>query len=785
MNQDPIENKVRHIEALVGAASSVANTYHMRRVGAEHLLYVIAGTEEGRRVIEDMGGTPRRIRMFLEKAFAESGCDSITGGTQMDPDIKGVTMRPIRRARENARAPSLRDIFMEMIALGHESPVLCQALIVGGVVESLPDRSAEDYSLEEEGDDEEDDGWENFSTFSEEEITALDDILPDADDINDTTPVESGPDGLSETKPSAEDGASEHSRAVLQATRDLTALAREGRLDDVIGREAEIQRMIETLSKRKKCNILLAGEPGVGKTALAEGLAMHLSNPNAPEALQGRPVLEVSMSDLVAGARFRGDFEARMQKLLDMARRRRAILFFDEVHLMVGAGSASARGGMDAANILKPALARGEITVIGATTPSEMREIRRDGALMRRFDMMTITEPSAAKVREIVDEAVGSYVAHHEVLVEDDMLDLLVNLSDRYLPAARFPDKAFNVLDTACVLARQRDADMVDGTDIRRAIERNGGPRLTTPEPALRARVAGLEEALSARVLGQPEAVQALARAARMSMMGLSQGGVAGAYLFNGPTGVGKTEMARAFASAMELPLVRIDMSEFMERHSISALIGAPPGYVGHDRDGVLIDAADKHSEMVLLFDEAEKAHPEVHDILLQILDAGALRSADGRTVSLSGAHVILSANIGAGDAEKPALGFGRKTDEAEVTQDAIARVFRREMIGRIRNRIQFSTPDDEARRGIIGKELARARARLADSGVKVVFDDAVVDFLMEGDTPSYGIREVQDKIMAKVLDPLTEFLLEAPNPGAKVRVSEEGDIVIRPLREI
>lgn len=775
MNEDPIEGKVRHIENLVGAASNVANIYKIRRVGSEHLLYVIAGTEEGRRVIEDVGGNPRRIRMFLEKAFAETGEETMTGGVELTEDIKRVTMRPIRKARENARTPGLKDIFEEMLALGDKVAVLCQALIVGGVIESLPGRIEENFAFEEDDED-----WEAFPGLGGDEIAALgggadEDRASDHDSEVEPAPVEDTP----------ETETCEHMRAVLQATRDLTALARRNALDDVIGREAEITRMIEILSKRKKCNIILSGEPGVGKTALAEGLAMSLVGRNAPDRLSGRPVLEVSLSDLVAGARFRGDFEARMQKLVDMAHRRRAILFLDEVHLMVGAGSVGGRGGMDAANILKPALARGDITVVGATTPSEMRDIRRDGALMRRFDMMTVSEPSVTKVRQIIDEAVGSYVAHHDILVEDDMLDLIVDLADRYLPAGKFPDKAFNVLDTSCVIAGQRGSDIVKSDDVRQAIERNGGTRLAAPDMETKNRVASLEAALSERVLGQPEAVKALARAARTAALGMSPGGTAGAYLFNGPTGVGKTEMARAFASAMNLPLVRIDMSEFMEKHSVSGLIGAPPGYVGHDRDGILIDAADRYSEMVLLFDEAEKAHPEVHDILLQVLDAGAVRSADGRIVSLAGAHVILSANIGARAAEKPAIGFGRENDELEIANEEIARVFRRELLGRIRSRVQFDRPDREACLGIVKKELDLASRRFADRGVTVVFEDGVAELLSGGSDLSYGMREVQDRIVEKVHDPLTTFLLETGAPGARIVLSADQEVLIRPLNVV
>lgn len=785
MDRDPIENKVRQIEILVGEAANVARTYHMRRVGAEHLLYVIAGTEHGRRVIEALEGNARRIRLFLEKSFAEMADHEVTGGTLLTDDIRFVTTRPIRRAREVAVAPDIQDVLREMIRLGHRSPLLCQALVVGGVINATPGRVEENFFLGEDFEE----TTESPDKDVEGDIDAIgrfvgdgpgdrvDFVIPE-EGLEDRHPDSGAPGESGEDSGESED--CEHMKAVRQATRNLSELARKNRLDDVIGRETEIARILETLSKRKRSNVLLSGEPGVGKTALAEGLARHLAGAFAPAALAGRPVLEISLSDLVAGARFRGDFEARMQKLIEMAHRSRAILFIDEIHLMIGAGSASARGGMDVANILKPALARGDITVIGATTPSELREIRRDGALMRRFDAMTVCEPSAEKVRRIIDEAIGNYVLHHEIAFEDEMLDMVVDLSDRYLPASRFPDKAFNVIDTACVIAAQRGVDRVDGSDVRRAVERNGGPRLTRPEADMVARISTLETTLSSGVLGQQEAAGALARAVRTSALGMNQGGVSGSYLFNGPTGVGKTEMARVFADAMNLPLVRIDMSEFMERHSVSGLIGAPPGYVGHDRDGILIDAADRHDGMVLLFDEAEKAHPDVHDILLQVLDNGSVRSADGRVVSLARAHVILSANIGARDAERASVGFGRTTDEKEVSREAVEQVFRREMIGRIRNRIQFSRPDAGVLRKIVEKEMRLSARKFADRGIHVEFDESLTDFLVDDRRLSNGVREIQDRILTSVHDPLAAFLLENPGTGAHVRLVG-GEVVIGP----
>ena len=757
---DPIEDQVRKIEALVGEAASIANRYQMKSTGSSHLLFVICGTNEGRSVIEEMGGNALRIRAFLEHAFEQSGQAGIaTGGIEIDATVNQIVKKIFARSRENGRVPKLGDLIQEMTFLGDACLITRQALVVGGIIEGVTHRLDDSFDFEEnpygDGDD---------FKINHEDMTPFD----DPDDIG-LMPPEKGPHAfdvpMDEVAPPEEGESDEHMKAVLAATRDLTALARSGGLDDVIGMEDQIEQVIDTISKKKKPNLMVVGEPGIGKTSLAEALAGHLISPSCPEAIAKRPLLEISLPDLVAGARFRGDFEARMRALLAMARRRNAILFLDEIQLMVGAGSATARGGMDAANILKPALARGELTVIGATTPDDMRDLRKDRALMRRFDQLMLKEPGKEKVRRILDEAVGSYVMHHKILVEDRVLDKIVDLCDRYLPAQKFPDKAFNVIDQACVIARKRGAEEVSDEDVRKAVERNGSVRLSPPDAATRARLEDLEEAIGKIVFGQPEAVRAMARAARLSAMGMGRGGTAGAYLFNGPTGVGKTEMAYAFAQAMGYPLVRIDMSECMEKHAVSRLIGAPPGYVGYEQEGLLTSAADKHDDMVILLDEVEKAHPDVYDILLQILDYGCLRAGDGRVVTFGRAHIVLSANIGASDGEKPALGFGRETNPEEIAEEQVAATFRKELLARIPNRVQFRKHDEDAQVSIVQKALSQAATRYADSGYTVSFDaDIPAWILSQPADPGNGGRGIQDRILELVQDPLVEVFLADPD---------------------
>lgn len=730
------EDPAAMIESLVGKATSVATRWNMPEVLVAHFLYAFVRDHDGKLFIENRGGNPSRLLVFLEQTFHQHVTKGISrGGVKYSTQLNLLVKRILARMEEESEWDL--DILLEEIkAAGAECKLANQALIVAGIVWAVPSTAASPDMFEENP-----------------EKGEFDPADPDEEANEELYPVREA----EETAPNEDD----FTKAARQSIRDLTALAKENRLDDVIGMEDTLDLVVETLMKRRKPNLLIYGEPGVGKTALAEALAQRFACGDVPEALHSRPVLEVQLSELVAGTRFRGDFEARMRALVGIAKKTKAILFIDEIHLLVGAGATGASNGMDAANILKPALARGEITLIGATTPSEMRALRKDAALMRRFDPLALAEPTEAKTRQIVDQAVADYMIHHGVDMGDEMLDLTVSLCAKYLPHQRFPDKAFNTIDRACVLAAQRGSDIVEISDVRGAIERMGGVRLSKPDGALKDRLAKLEDRLEARVFGQSQAVKAMARQARAAVFGISHSGAAGAYLFNGPSGTGKTEMAYAFAEAMGYPLVRIDMSEFMERHSVAGLIGAPPGYVGYNDDGLLVDAADKHTDMVLLLDEAEKAHPEIFDLLLQILDHGVLRAADGRVLSFSRTHVILSANIGAREGERQALGFGRETDAQSEATEAVSRTFRNELLARIPNRVQFTKALDEDKCKIIAKELEKSRQKLRDRGYDVTFAPEVAGWVAKRPETGIGARGLQDSILEWVQQPLMEFFLE------------------------
>ena len=612
-----------------------------------------------------------------------------------------------------------------------------------------------------------------------EDLPSSDDEFPQ--DRDGFEGEEAAPDEATEAPTSQPD---DHDRAVAAAIRDLTAEAAHDQLGEMVGCEDMVGSLADVLCRRRKRNAILVGDPGVGKTAIAEALAVHLVSDEAPEELQGRPLIEVAMSDLVAGTRFRGDFEARMKALVKHAEAEGAILFIDEFHTVVGAGSSASQGGLDAGNILKPALARGSIAVIGATTPREMRELRRDGALMRRFQVLHVAEPSEERTRAILEGSVSAYERHHRVAIDADAIGTAVSLAGRHLPQRRFPDKAFDLVDAGASIAGRAGVERLGSEHLREAVALLGGPRLGRPDPDRALRVKGLEAALRDRVFGQDDAARDLARAARVGLMGLQPGGTSASYLFNGPTGVGKTEMAQAYAASLGLPLVVVPMSEFVEKHAVARLIGAPPGYVGYGDDGILPAAGDAHGEFVLLLDEIEKAHPDVFDILLQVLDKGVVHAGCGRAVSLVGAHVVMTANLGAAEAEAAPLGFGRKTCEREASRDALGRTFRREFLARIQSVIQFEHLGAPELARVADAELRRAALRLSDSGYRISFGEGLSEHLAAaaaGLDAGSSARALKALVKEEVVDPLVAAILDADGAdGFEVVIEEDASTGIR-----
>ena len=633
-----------------------------------------------------------------------------------------------------------------------------------------------------------------------------------------------------------------------QFATDLTVQAAEGKLDPVVGREAEIERLMQVLSRRTKNNPCLIGEPGVGKTAVIEGLASRIAEGIVPEGMRDKHILTLDLSGMVAGSKYRGEFEERMKKLLrEVKSDSNVILFLDEIHTIIGAGGAE--GALDAANILKPSMARGEIQLIGATTISEYRKhIERDAALERRFQPITIEEPDMELCKRIMDGLKEKYEAHHRVKIEEEALCAAIQLSERYINDRNLPDKAIDVLDEACskvslrgykvpenleklelmlqeMLVRKEEeikagnfaeASMIqqEQEEVIKKLERLKKrfqmsqekqelfvteediatvvsswtkipvQKLTESEGT---RLRKLEQTLHKRVIGQEEAVTAVAKAVKRGRVGIkSPNRPVGSFLFLGPTGVGKTELAKTLAEALfgkDDAMIRVDMSEYMEKHSVSKMIGSPPGYVGHDDGGQLSEKVRRNPYSVVLFDEIEKAHPDVFNILLQVLDDGHITDSQGRKVDFRNTVIIMTSNAGAKAIVEPKkLGFAAKEDAAEDykkmknnVMEEVKRLFRPEFLNRIDETIVFHSLNEEHMKKIVGLMCRELSERvMKQMNIKLTIRDSVKKYIVEkGTDKKYGARPLRRAIQNELEDKLAEAILDGDvKAGTEVVVS-------------
>lgn len=578
--------------------------------------------------------------------------------------------------------------------------------------------------------------------------------------------------------------------------RDLTRLAQEGRLDPVLCRDAELDRMIEILCRRQKNNPCLLGEPGVGKSALAEALAQRIAAGQITPALRGKRVLALDMASMVAGTKYRGDFEERFKNLLEeLYRDRSTILFIDEIHLIAGAGAAE--GAIDAASILKPMLARGEIQLIGATTPEEYRKtIQKDSALERRFGKVMVEEPTPAAAETILAGLMPRYERYHGVSIPPEAIHAAVELSVRYLPGRYLPDKAIDLLDEAAAARRIADASggrrALTPADIAKVVSKASGVPAERVGEAERERLANLEQRLAAEVIGQPQAVAAVASAIRRSRTGLRESGrPIGAMLFLGPTGVGKTQLARTLAKCWfgsEKALLRFDMSEYMERHTIARLLGAPPGYVGHDEGGQLTEAVRRRPYSVVLFDEIEKAHSDIQNLLLQILEDGNLTDSQGRRADFSNTIILLTSNLGARclSGQTSPLGFGAAAAETRRRgQQAIQEAkefFRPELMGRLDETVLFDPLGPEQLAGIADRLLVELEQRAARQGYTLHHTPAAAKVLAGDKVPPYGARELRRTVSRAVEQALADRIAAGTaHPGTvyTADVDADGHIIL------
>ena len=601
-------------------------------------------------------------------------------------------------------------------------------------------------------------------------------------------------------QPRASTSAPRGSRASDKYCRDLTRRAAEGQLDPVFCREAELDRMVEILCRRQKNNPCLVGEPGVGKTALAEGLEQRIAQGQVPRALQGRRLLALDLASLVAGTKYRGDFEERFKNLLEeLVRDGTAILFVDELHTVVGAGAAE--GAIDASSILKPVLARGELQFIGATTNQEFRAyIQKDAALERRFGRVQLEEPSPDSAEAILEGLASRYERYHGVKLPPDALHAAVELSVRYLPGRCLPDKAIDLVDEACAAARiqaeqEGDAAPVLGVEqIARVVAQASGVPACRVGEQERERLARLEQRLNDQVVGQPQATAAVAGAIRRSRTGLGEPGrPMGAMLFLGPTGVGKTALAKALAVSWfgsEKALLRFDMSEYQEQHTVARLLGAPPGYVGHDEGGQLTEAVRRRPYSVVLFDEIEKAHPEIQTLLLQLLEEGQLTDAMGRKADFRNTIVLLTANLGARflAGQSAPLGFAASEETAFDRQAAQAveeakRWLRPELVGRLDEMIVFRPLGEQSLCAIAERLLDQLEQRAAHSGLTLHHTDRVGPALAARARSAYGARELRRQVDRAVEQALADRIAagDAPDGGRWLAdCTENGEITLQ-----
>ena len=581
--------------------------------------------------------------------------------------------------------------------------------------------------------------------------------------------------------------------------RDLTRRAADGELDPVFCRDKELDRMIEILCRRQKNNPCLVGEPGVGKTALAEGLAQRIAAGQVPRALKGRRLLALDMASLVAGTKYRGDFEERLKSLLEeLVRDGGVILFVDEFHTIVGAGAAE--GAIDAANILKPVLARGELQMIGATTNQEFRShIQKDPALERRFGRVQIDEPTPEQARGILEGLAPRYERYHGVLIPPEALDDAVELSVRYLPGRCLPDKAIDLMDEACAAARiraekeGRTAPALAREDMARVVARASGIPAERVGEAERERLALLECRLAQEVVGQDKAVAAVAAAIRRSRTGLGEPGrPIGALLFLGPTGVGKTALSKALARSWfgsGKALLKFDMSEYQEAHTVARLLGAPPGYLGHDEGGQLTEAVRRRPYSVVLFDEIEKAHPDIQNILLQLLEDGCLTDAAGRKADFTNTIVLLTANLGArflaGQAAPLGFAAGQEAVFEKQAQQAVAEArsfFRPELLGRLDDTIVFRPLGPESLSAIADRLLGQLEQRAARSGYTLTHTPKVCRALAAKAASPYGARELRRQVDRAVEQALADRIASGTaRPGAHYTAdcSADGSVLL------
>lgn len=779
---------------IIQHAGEIAHTFGRREVDTEHLLYALADNDVVAEILKQYKLKPEDIKGYIDANAPKDKPSSTQAEMGVSPRVKSVLSNAYQISRE----------------LGH-SYIGPEHLLIA-------------LAGEEEG--------------LASEVLAKYGLTPESLRAKTAKVVGEGAEG-GKIDPHS------NTPELDKYSRDLSALAGNGKLDPVIGRSDEIQTTIEILSRRTKNNPVLIGEPGVGKTAIVEGLAQRIEAKEVPEVLEGKRVVELSLMSVIAGAKYKGEFEERIKTVIDeiVANKDELIVFVDEIHTMVGAGSGGGEGGMDVANIMKPALARGELHLIGATTLNEYQKyIEKDSALERRFQPVMVPEPTIDQAIEIIRGLRDSYEAHHKVKIDDSAVTAAVDLSDRYITTRFLPDKAIDLIDQAAArvriasdtrtseiakydddiarlkreeesarnhkkadeatklakeiekLTKQSDelkevwkrekgvsTSVVTGKDVAHIVSTLTGVPVSELTEEEKQKLLQLEDKLHQRVVGQHEAVEAVSDAVRLSRAGLTQGSRPIAnFLFLGPTGVGKTELAKALAWSVfgdESAMIRIDMSEYMERHAVSRLVGAPPGYVGYDEGGQLTEAVRRRPYSVILLDEIEKAHPDVYNILLQVFDDGRLTDGKGRVVDFTNTIIIATSNLGShAIIDNDKADAKDKKDKAALKSelmDVLRSHFRPEFINRIDDIIVFDALGQDEIKNIVRFQLEKVTAMLAGQDVTITFSDALIDDLARrGYQPEFGARELRRLIKTDIENLIARKLLAGDiHEGSQVSV--------------
>ena len=818
-----MERFTQRARRVLSLAQEEAERLQHNYIGTEHLLLGLMREEGGvaGRVLRDLGLEQRRVEELVER---------LTRATTRTPnaqlDLSPGTKRVLELAVDEARR------------MGHHY-IGTEHLLLGLV------RQSEGVAI---------DVLKRLGVSPEEVRRQTRRVLQES-------PVQPNQPGQEERPRRRQEG---KTPLVDQLATDLTALAQEGKLDPVVGRETEIERVIQVLSRRRKNNPALIGEPGVGKTAIVEGLAQRIVNGDTPKPLLNKRVLQLDVGSLVAGTMYRGQFEERLKRVIEELKSSDSILFIDEVHMLVGAGSAGSS--VDAANILKPALSRGELQCIGATTLDEYRKhIESDAALERRFQQIMVDEPSIEETIEILQGIKVPYQDHHNVEITNEAIEAASHLSARYVPDRFLPDKAIDLIDEAAARLRMykspeaaqvrnlemdlervnedivllREEEEQDEEEIKQLEmqrdnlqeslsllkanwnEETQQPRLMgediaevvsmwTGVPVMRIageeseRLMHMEEALHQRIVGQNEAIEAISKAVRRARAGLKDPRrPIGSFMFLGPTGVGKTELTKTLAEFLfgsEDALVQLDMSEFMERHSVARLVGAPPGYVGYEDAGQLTEAIRRRPYSIVVFDEIEKAHPEAFNMLLQVMEEGQLTDARGRTVNFQNAIIVMTSNVGADTIKRnTSLGFDLKRDEKITEQEEyqdmrknvieqLRRVFRPEFLNRVDATVVFRALTKDEIKQIVELELNKVRSRLIEHAITLDVTDAAQGWLADhGYDPEFGARPLRRVIQNEVEDVLSDGILSNKFQLAsivRVDVDEDGNLLLENTEE-